>query len=823
MKILTIILLTLIKTFSFESYCNHQKECIAVKEKVGHLTEDYQTLKCLLTDKSRLTLNNSFEKIGGKNCEKINLNGIDKILLRPKDQGSIRLKKGMIDLEDLIGFERMLNFTVLIFEIQHFKGFELNLYDHWHNNDTELILDYLKQNGIMHFEYSTLDFYQKDRRLTTCKEFIEAANSTNPRSIFQIISKISSDAFFTLADNKNKLCPFAFKDFYMNHLYIIGENSFYSRKILSFTNDIIGGLNSTIIELELYVPNVDLSTDFLHPDVFKQLLRLHIISKVQKIHPDLFIWLNKVYIIWLKNDFIRTLMHNSGIEWIRNINEEFTCNLDNSTEVSDYIGRIKYILLECFNNPNSPPIIDVFPDEDFCLYKDFPVNQLVVILEYCTYKHQSGILNRKITCTYLWITRSYKYLVDFYDMGIIKASMDNLLNSSDYKSISNCNFEKMMELCNKSSFAAKNILTYFELGEVMKMAEIIINILSYILSIFGIVTNLLIIVTISSKKNREEFKTCKHYNYLRLNSICSCLILLIRFISWLNQCIYPFQVFCPLIRKTVFMQYFKIIVEEVLMTALKFMNNFTYIGFAFNRISLIGKDHNKLVKFMSDLGIKKYIGVTLLISIVLSVIKFFEFDINTGQHFESYPISYEYLNLINSDSHQNFTVYILNLISDSFNYFIFLIVNFAIDIGMIVKLRETLNEKLEKSKEYSSKVQQEKRSVENETAIDKTRSMIIWNISLNLILKLPAISYSIFHLYFIIFKSNPNNYMNYPRFSRFVMRICVEGKLCSVIFQFADFLYLFYISIQLFFYKHYDKKFSLSYDKIFHNKKSNIV
>ena len=112
----------------------------------------------------------------------------------------------------------------------------------------------------------------------------------------------------------------------------------------------------------------------------------------------------------------------------------------------------------------------------------------------------------------------------------------------------------------------------------------------------------------------------------------------------------------------------------------------------------------------------------------------------------SYPISYDYINIIKVID-QNLTIYILYFISDLFNYFIFVIVNFAIDIGMIVKLRQTLNEKLEKSKEYTTKTQQEKSRLENETVLNKTRSMIIWNISLNLLLKLPATSYSIIYLY----------------------------------------------------------------------------
>jgi len=48
--------------------------------------------------------------------------------------------------------------------------------------------------------------------------------------------------------------------------------------------------------------------------------------------------------------------------------------------------------------------------------------------------------------------------------------------------------------------------------------------------------------------------------------------------------------------------------------AFRFMCRLTYVAFALNRISLLGKDQSGLVKFMSEVGIKKFIGVTLIIS-----------------------------------------------------------------------------------------------------------------------------------------------------------------------------------------------------------------
>ena len=148
------------------------------------------------------------------------------------------------------------------------------------------------------------------------------------------------------------------------------------------------------------------------------------------------------------------------------------------------------------------------------------------------------------------------------------------------------------------------------------------------------------IFTISSKTNQQEFKEFKQYDYMQVNSIFKCCILLLQMSSWLNECIYPYQVFCPVIRKLVGFQYFKIIIQEVLGNSLRFMVNFGYVAFAFNRIALIGKDHNKLTEFFRDVGINTYIGVCFFISLGLSVIKFFHYKINFGEEIPFFPVSY---------------------------------------------------------------------------------------------------------------------------------------------------------------------------------------
>ena len=564
-------------------YCNIPKECHLVSREQNHRDTDDKRLICSVTSDSLLRFNHSLTKqINSEKCEQFDINIITEFTIRPKNELSLQLKRGMIDLENLIDF---ISYTFLYFQLRFFKGFDLNLFD-----DSFDTLNYNNLQIVVHFDFSSFDFYLEDKKLNSCQDIIEATNSTNPRSIFQVLTQINNQEIeILLAESKSRICPLVFKNFKNLKLTLFGEDSFYSKRVLSFSDETFPDLNSSVSEIHIYVDNIDLDTNSLHPDVFGKLRRIVTMKKIRRIQPDLFIELKNVSQIYINNYYVKSIMHRNGIEWIKNYNKQCDINM-----ISTCDGGPKFIFLKCFNFIHSAPLEDIFPEEDFCLYKDFPTNQLVFILENCDIKEKIEMWNKKkdkITCTYLWITRLYELLIKRLKNSTVGYKIVNmLLNSDEYKSISKCNFESKLELCNKWSFQTESISTLFELGEAMTMTQSVINIFSYILSIFGLVTNLLIIIIISSKKNEKNFKGFKQYDYLRLNSICNCFILLIHLISWLNHCIYPFQVFCPLIRKTRFMQYFNIIIEEILMNTLKFMNNFTYIGFAFNRISLIGKD-----------------------------------------------------------------------------------------------------------------------------------------------------------------------------------------------------------------------------------------
>ena len=123
-------------------------------------------LKCLLTDGSRLRFIRTSESGNGKNCSELK-NGIF-LTIRPKYQESISLSKEMIDLNDLIVFLQKSNFSYLFFELELFKGFEINFFND--SIDFKEESTYIKSS--VHF--SNLAFYVDKRKLISCQDFIDA-------------------------------------------------------------------------------------------------------------------------------------------------------------------------------------------------------------------------------------------------------------------------------------------------------------------------------------------------------------------------------------------------------------------------------------------------------------------------------------------------------------------------------------------------------------------------------------------------------------------------------------------------------------------------
>ena len=179
---------------------------------------------------------------------------------------------------------------------------------------------------------------------------------------------------------------------------------------------------------------------------------------------------------------------------------------------------------------------------------------------------------------------------------------------------------------------------------------------------------------------------------MRLNAIFNILILIIDPLTMISECRDYNSLFCSQIRFWPFSQYFKIIFGEYFSNVFRLAANFTFVQFALNRLSLIGKDHGKLVKNAAELKIRQYLWRIIIPCLFLPVIKIFRYFPNSYRINADYPIPigyyFKYLN-----SSLMFVYMSFNITFDILNYIIFLFVNFIIDLNLAIRMKQTIEEK----------------------------------------------------------------------------------------------------------------------------------
>lgn len=204
-----------------------------------------------------------------------------------------------------------------------------------------------------------------------------------------------------------------------------------------------------------------------------------------------------------------------------------------------------------------------------------------------------------------------------------------LLNQSKFD---NCQFELRYNLCDQSNFTARPDepieWTLNDMKENFINAQYILIIITPIICTLGIVTNVIIVATLSYKKNQKELKDNTQYDYLRISSIANAIVLLIQIVSLVNKCqASVLGIYCFEYREIVAVQLMKIILAEYFSTFFILISNLSYFAFAIVRLSLIGQEHGKFVTFVSELEVKKYAAFMFVTSGILSVIKAFKYQV----------------------------------------------------------------------------------------------------------------------------------------------------------------------------------------------------
>ena len=251
-----------------------------------------------------------------------------------------------------------------------------------------------------------------------------------------------------------------------------------------------------------------------------------------------------------------------------------------------------------------------------------------------------------------------------------------------------------MSNCNKTVIPL--ITSPNDINLIMHFLQFIIAVLVPIVGTFGIITNVLVVYTVSYKQNQKDLKE-NQYKYMRLNAVFNIFILAIEPITLISQCHnYDIGVLCSQIRSLMFSQYFKMIFGEYVSNVFRLAANFSYVVFALNRLSLIGREHGKLVTKASKLKIKGFFLRFFAPCLLLPAVKALRFFPNSMKPDLDYPVPIE--NYFSEIKIMLTCVFLsFNLLYDFINYMLFLIINFVVDVCLAVQMKQTIAEKQEKN------------------------------------------------------------------------------------------------------------------------------
>ncbi len=246
----------------------------------------------------------------------------------------------------------------------------------------------LKNNLIMmHFVYSSFEFYLNETRLDQSQ--CEASTFLPVHYFFKEVSGIS----FRKVNYPQQMCPLIFAESQVKILIFDDiSNSFLTQNQLRFAN------RKTVVNVNVVkflVFYIRVSDEMLNINLFENITEIHFTHIVAHIDVELFGRFRKLKNLHFKLDNFEHFFHSvNGTKWMTHLNENTSFNL------LTVLGSLKAsMMLLRFQHPKNHVSFNriyTYPNEDICLFKDFPHSRLVYALI------ESGA-RLECTCTLQWL------------------------------------------------------------------------------------------------------------------------------------------------------------------------------------------------------------------------------------------------------------------------------------------------------------------------------------------------------------------------------------------------------------------------------------
>ena len=601
----------------------------------------------------------------------------------------------------------------------------------------------------------------------------------------------------------SKWCPYFFRNFDLVKLGHYGiTNSFLIKNRLIFYQ-----LNSSQVYLDylsvliLEITYENLNRDNLSPDLFRKIEHLGITGILCSIEFDLFKEFKNLKVVDFVLNNLREFFHTRN-EWMNYLNLNTSNKWTNDVKKAI---RLEYRHLSNFVSFDS---IYEYPNEDLCLFKDFPHERSV-------YPLLMPGKRLECTCTLFWLQKN----LDRYKTEIIITyeyssnetyNLVKVFKFCDYSfNVSDCDFEKRFNTCQIIDINnAKHKLSFdndFDILYVIKFLEfILLVIMAPIFGFIGIGHNVLTILVIRNKNMKREFQE-PMYKHAVINAIFNILYCVIMVLKLINTCIfYGPSVFCSNVYQEEWAQNFKIILVHYLGNVTRMCSNFSYLIFSLSRLLLITKQKDghltNRTRSHKNIHFFFYFYVFAIVSFncLFSLFKLFQYRknalFNMGLEFPFEIRDEEYCN----NEKNKFQCQLFNafkIANRSINDILFLVLNMLIDFILLIKFQRYMNSKLRQINDLTQR-----------NSIEKSKKhlnhMIFFNGFIYIFSHLPEF---IMTLLLIIYSKKVANFCNY-KFS------------CDLLNEEAEFFSLISIVCQFYVFKIFDKHFKRSFDEL----KSNI-
>lgn len=620
----------------------------------------------------------------------------------------------------------------------------------------------------------------------------------------------------SVADSKNQLCKHMFQNISLDKL-IIKSNNF---ELLQSSEKQEASVNASIKWITFSGGHrLRINSNNLDPDLFRnssliEFFQVVLISIQTDLFSDRF---DNLHRITLRLFNLKAFLHGrDGVAWIKAINSHIPpFDLQNSdlfNKMINYVNankkivefqkqQLQVITVTDDNQGDSekyfPNIDYAFPDRDFCLFHDIPQERLVFILV-DPEMLPDGPLASCLVASFFKYSKIYQYL----GLDLSKIYLPRY-----------CHFTKMSARCNvtNSSISTDDLYPMFlEIGQDINEAKIVL--IDYMLpAVCGLclITNTLIVLTIAynnkrkslikaqPKKKTQEIVLLDEmlYKYIMLNAILNLFYSLVTLADYLSPCHRArytehdyedsrFPNVC-ITREIVF---------DVIGDALKLVSNFSFLQISVNRYLLVGKGHLELSIKIANIRIRKFLIVTVCLSVALSSYNyfqanFFSFSSNKTPIQDVTYTRYNYVQDLNKRMNGLSTLSALTILHDVFSYFLFCLLSLLLDIMTVKKLHDALLEKEKiKGKDEKSR-DSERRSI----------IMVVANSLVNFILRAPELV-SVTFYYILIGQGKV-----------FVRMLCFLFTNCPVITDLSKSFCIFSMCFSLLFYIKFNSVFRFSF------------